>query len=103
MSAKPTFSEEIVAKVAHLARLELKPADLPPYHEGLSRILAWIEQMAAIDTQGIEPMAHPFDLAQPLREDKVTEADPEGKQQRKFQALAPAIAAGLYLVPKVIE
>ncbi len=55
--------------------------------------------MSAVDTEGVEPMAHPSDLALRLREDKVTEGD----RRAAFQAIAPETEAGLYLVPKVIE
>ena len=88
-----------VKKIAHLARLRITPEEALLYAESLSRILGLIEQMNAVDTSGVEPMAHPSEAALRLREDKVTEAD----QREKFQAIAPAVEAGLYLVPKVIE
>jgi len=55
--------------------------------------------MNAVDTKDIQPMAHPLDATQRLREDKVTEEN----QRDKFQAVAPSAEKGLYLVPKVIE
>ena len=55
--------------------------------------------MNAVDTSGVTPMAHPLDAVQRLREDAVTESD----QREHFQQVAPAVEAGLYLVPKVIE
>ena len=55
--------------------------------------------MQAIDTKGVEPMAHAQDLSQRLREDRVTEEN----RRAAFQAVAPDTEAGLYLVPKVIE
>jgi aspartyl-tRNA(Asn)/glutamyl-tRNA(Gln) amidotransferase subunit C len=58
-----------------------------------------IEQMQAVNTSGVEPMAHAQDLSQRLRDDAVTEAD----HRAAFQSVAPEIEAGLYLVPKVIE
>jgi aspartyl-tRNA(Asn)/glutamyl-tRNA(Gln) amidotransferase subunit C len=88
-----------VKKIAHLARLRITAEEAQLYADSLSRILGLIEQMNAVDTQGVEPMAHPSDTVLRLRADEVTEPD----QREKFQAIAPAVEAGLYLVPKVIE
>lgn len=88
-----------VKKIAHLARLEISEADIPLYARNLSNIIGLVAQMNAIDTAGIEPMAHPLDAKARLRLDKVTEVD----QRERFQSIAPQVAAGLYLVPKVIE
>lgn len=88
-----------VRKIAHLARLGILDKDIPAYASNLSRILDLVEQMNAVDTRGVEPMAHPLDAGQRLRADEVTEAD----QRDHFQKIAPQVEAGLYLVPKVIE
>ena len=88
-----------VEKIAHLARLQIDPADVPAYATNLSNILDLVEQMDAVDTEGVNPMAHPTDAVQRLREDVVTETD----QRDQFQAVAPQVENGLYLVPKVIE
>lgn len=88
-----------VEKIAHLARLAIVQEDVPAYAENLSKILSFVEQMNAVDTTGVEPMAHPLDVTQRLRPDVVT----EGEQRERFQAIAPQVEAGLYLVPKVIE
>lgn len=88
-----------VEKIAHLARLAISEDDVPVYAENLSRILSFVEQMNAVDTTGVEPMAHPLDVTQRLRADAVT----EDEQRERFQAIAPQVEAGLYLVPKVIE
>jgi len=88
-----------VEKIAHLARLAIDPADVPEYARNLSAILAFVEQLDAVDTEGVTPMAHPLDMAQRMRPDEVTETD----QRERFQAIAPAVEDGLYLVPKVIE
>ena len=88
-----------VQKIAHLARLKITATEADTYADSLSRILGLIEQMNAVDTEGVAPMAHPSDAALRLRDDAVTEVD----QREKFQAIAPAVEAGLYLVPKVIE
>ena len=88
-----------VKKIAHLARLEISDAEVAASTESLARILRLIEQMNAVDTKAVAPMAHPQDAALRLRDDRVSEPD----QRDKFQAIAPATEAGLYLVPKVIE
>jgi aspartyl-tRNA(Asn)/glutamyl-tRNA(Gln) amidotransferase subunit C len=89
-----------VEGIAHLARLEITEAQMPVYVESLSRIIDFVEQLSAADTAGVDPMAHPLaDQVQRLRPDEVTESD----QRDKYQRNAPSVAAGLYLVPKVIE
>jgi len=88
-----------VEKIAHLARLAISAADVPEYARNLSRILDLVEQMNAVDTDDVTPMAHPLELSQRLRPDQVTESD----QREHFQAIAPRVEDGLYLVPKVIE
>ncbi len=93
------MTEADVLAVAHLARLALKPEEIPLHAENLSKILDLVAQMDAVDTRDIQPMAHPLDISQPLREDKVTEPDLREKMQR----IAPLTENGLYLVPQVIE
>ena len=88
-----------VKKIAHLARLRVDEQEVGRYADSLSRILGLIEQMNAVDTTGIEPMAHPLDMHMRLRDDNPTECD----QREKFQKCAPEVEAGLYLVPRVIE
>lgn len=88
-----------VEKIAHLARLAIDEADVPGYTRDLSRILELVEQMNSVDTAGVEPLAHPLEAIQRLREDAVTETD----AREAFQVIAPAVEDGLYLVPKVIE
>jgi aspartyl-tRNA(Asn)/glutamyl-tRNA(Gln) amidotransferase subunit C len=90
---------EQVRRVAHLARIEVSDAEAQSTLGHLNGIFALIEEMQAIDTTGIEPMAHAQDLAQRLREDRVTETN----QRTAFQSIAPETERGLYLVPKVIE
>jgi len=94
-----SLSHDDVRKIAHLARLAVSEADVEVYARNLSGILDFVEQMEAVDTDHVAPMAHPQDTAQRLRDDVVAEGD----QRERFQALAPAVDAGLYLVPKVIE
>lgn len=88
-----------VKKIAHLARLGIDAQDIDAYAKDLSGILHLVEQMNAVDTDAVTPMAHPLDQAQRLRPDVVTESD----QHQLFQTQAPLVDAGLYLVPKVIE
>lgn len=88
-----------VERIAHLARLEVAESDIPEYARNLSNIFSLVEQMDAVDTHGVKPMAHPFDAVQRLRADEVTESN----QRDHFQQIAPKVADGLYLVPKVIE
>lgn len=88
-----------VEKIAHLARLAIDEGDIPLYAHNLSSILHLVEQMNAVDTGGVEPMAHPLAMPQRRRADEVTEAD----QRELFQSIAPQTEAGLYLVPKVVE
>jgi len=88
-----------VEKIAHLARLGLNEADIPRTTETLNNILGLIDQMQAVDTSGIEPLAHPLEATQRLRADVVTEEN----RRDAYQAIAPAVENGLYLVPKVIE
>jgi aspartyl-tRNA(Asn)/glutamyl-tRNA(Gln) amidotransferase subunit C len=95
MSLTPTDIE----KIAHLARLQIDDADVPHYSRDLSNIIDLVNQMEAVDTTGVTPMAHPQDAVQRLREDVVTEVN----QRDVFQSVAPSTEAGLYLVPKVIE
>ncbi len=88
-----------VEKIAHLARLQIDEAAIPEYTQNLSNILDLVNQMQAVDTSTVEPMAHPLDAVQRLREDQVTETD----QRDQLQQNAPAVEEGLFLVPKVIE
>jgi aspartyl-tRNA(Asn)/glutamyl-tRNA(Gln) amidotransferase subunit C len=88
-----------IKQVAHLARLELKPEQVEKYARELSNILEMVGQLVRADTSGTEPMAHPLDMSQRLRPDAVTESN----HREEFQAHAPSVKHGLYIVPKVIE
>jgi aspartyl-tRNA(Asn)/glutamyl-tRNA(Gln) amidotransferase subunit C len=90
---------EQVQRIAHLARVEISESEASTTRDHLNGIFELIEQMQAVNTSGVEPMAHAQDLSQRLRNDAVTEAD----RRAAFQAVAPETEAGLYLVPKVIE
>ena len=93
------LTKEDVVNIAHLARLAIDAKDIPEYEKNLSDILGLVEQMNQVDTENVEPMAHPLDAVQRLRDDEVTEAN----EREHFQSIAPETEAGLYLVPKVIE
>ena len=94
-----TLSADEVRHIAKLARIELADGDLDATQAKLNGIFGLIEEMQAVNTDGVEPMSHPQELAQRLRPDAVTETD----RRAAFQAVAPQTEAGLYLVPKVIE
>ena len=94
-----SLGPEEVKNIAHLARLSIDDTDLEPMAKSLSSILDLVAEMDAVDTQNIQAMAHPQDIAQRLRADEVLEEN----QRERFQKIAPQTEAGLYLVPKVIE
>ena len=94
-----SLTTDDVKKVALLARLAMTDAEIQTAHAQMSGIFGLIEEMQAGNTDGIAPMSHAQDLAQRLREDTVTEAN----QREQFQAIAPQVEKGLYLVPQVIE
>lgn len=91
--------DTVVKSIAQLAQLELKPEDIQENIDSMTSILDLVDQMQSVDTTGIEPMAHPLDTIQRLREDQVSEPN----QRELFQSIAPATEKNLYLVPKVIE
>jgi len=88
-----------VKAIAHLARLQINDADIKHYADSLSSILDLVAQMNSVNSDDVKPMAHPMDINQRLRIDDVREEN----QREHFQAIAPQIEDGLYLVPKVIE
>jgi len=93
------LSSDDVLRLAHLARIEITPAEGAEVRQKLDRIFELIGRLRAIDTHGVVPMAHAQEVTLPLREDLVTEHD----QHDLYQGLAPAVAHGLYLVPRVLE
>jgi aspartyl-tRNA(Asn)/glutamyl-tRNA(Gln) amidotransferase subunit C len=88
-----------IHKLCELARLAIAPEDVADVSAKLSDIVALVDQLQAVDAKNVTPMAHPLDRSQPLREDVITELD----EHQRFQANAPLVEGGLYLVPKVIE
>jgi aspartyl-tRNA(Asn)/glutamyl-tRNA(Gln) amidotransferase subunit C len=95
-----SLNRKDIENVAHLARLALSEAEVPIYVTSISRIIGLVGDLGRADTAKVEPMSHPLPgLSQRLRADVVTETD----QRTLFQANAPQVEAGLYLVPRVIE
>jgi len=94
-----SLSPDQIRRIARLARIAVREDESATVLERLNRVLGLIDQLQAVDTGDIEPMSHALDVVQPLRPDAVTETDLRGL----FQAAAPAVEDGLYLVPKVIE
>jgi aspartyl-tRNA(Asn)/glutamyl-tRNA(Gln) amidotransferase subunit C len=94
-----SLSTDDVKKVARLARLSMSEAEIQAAHAQMSNIFGLIEEMQAVNTDGIEPMSHSQELSQRLREDVVKETN----QRDLFQSVAPQVERGLYLVPQVIE
>jgi len=94
-----SLSLDDVSRIARLARIEISPAETVQTRDQLNGILSFVEQLQAVNTDDIAPMAHAVDVVQRLRPDAVTEAD----RRDAFQAIAPETEAGLYLVPQVIE
>ena len=88
-----------VENIAHLARLAVDEADIPQYAENLSSILGLVEQMNAVDTSGVEPMAHPFQLKNVLADDVPGEPLPV----EEALANAPARRGDSFRVPRVVE
>ena len=93
------LSPEEVKKIAFLARLSVKEENIEQYSQDLSGILDLVEQMDAANVADIEPMAHPQDAMQRLRDDAVTEIN----QRDKLMSNAPSTENGLFLVPKVLD
>lgn len=94
-----SLDKKTVQEIAVLSRLSVSDPESEELARDLSNILDLVEQMNSVDTSGIEPMAHPMDLAARLRDDVVTESD----DRQSYQAIAPEVESGHYLVPKVIE
>jgi aspartyl-tRNA(Asn)/glutamyl-tRNA(Gln) amidotransferase subunit C len=93
------LSAEQVRKIARLARIAVSDEQVNDYAGELSSILELVDQMERVDTSGVEPMAHPQNASQRPRPDEVTEPN----RRERYQAIAPAVEAGLYLVPRVVE
>ncbi len=88
-----------VEKIARLSRLSLTEAEKAQNLKELNDIFSLVGKMQTVNTDGIEPMAHPHEVALRLREDAVTETD----RAAEYQAVAPEVRNRLYIVPQVIE
>jgi aspartyl-tRNA(Asn)/glutamyl-tRNA(Gln) amidotransferase subunit C len=98
-----SLSAADIARIANLARLELQPDESARMLAQINGFFGLVETMRAVDTTGVEPLAHPYatvqDVTLRLREDQVSEPNQREANQRS----APAVENGLFLVPKVIE
>jgi aspartyl-tRNA(Asn)/glutamyl-tRNA(Gln) amidotransferase subunit C len=94
-----SLSHDQIRRIARLARIAIRPEESEAVRARLNRVLALVEELRAVDTAGVEPMAHAQEVVQRLRPDAATESD----QHALYQSVAPAVQDGLYLVPKVIE
>ncbi|MEZ5573624.1 MAG: Asp-tRNA(Asn)/Glu-tRNA(Gln) amidotransferase subunit GatC [Halioglobus sp.] len=88
-----------IEKIAELARIGIDEQEISQVTQRITEILQMVDQLQAVETLGVEPMANPLDATQRLRPDEVTEPN----RRDAFQAVAPAVENGLYLVPRVIE
>ena len=88
-----------IEKIAELARIRIAPDQIGQLTRRITEILQMVDQLQAVDTREVEPMANPLDAVQRLRPDEVTECN----RRDAFQAIAPAVENGLYLVPRVVE
>ncbi len=94
-----SLNKSEVGKIALLAKLHVNDTDVDEIADRITEILSLIDQMQAIDTESVEPMSHPLDAVQILREDVVTETN----HRDELQKLAPKAENGLYLVPQVLD
>jgi aspartyl-tRNA(Asn)/glutamyl-tRNA(Gln) amidotransferase subunit C len=93
------LNHDDIRRLARLARIAISADEVAAVQGKLDGVFALIARMNQVDTTGIEPMAHAQAVSLRLRDDRVSETD----QRDKFQAVAPRVEQGLYLVPKVIE
>jgi len=95
-----SLTRQDVEKISVLARLSISEQEMPVYVTSLSSIVDFVDELSRVQTDDIEPLAHPLEgQRQRLRADVVTETD----HHEKYQANAPAVQAGLYVVPRVID
>lgn len=94
-----SIEQDEIETIAELARIRIAAEEVEPVTDRITAILAMVDQLQDVDTSGIEPMANPLDAVARLRVDEVTEVN----QREAFQAIAPSVEDGLYLVPRVVE
>lgn len=93
------IGQDEIEKIAELARIRIAPGEIGDVTRRITEILGMVDQLQAADTRDVEPMPNPLDAVQRLRPDAVTEEN----RREAFQAIAPAVENGLYLVPRVVE
>lgn len=93
------IDNEVILNIAELAQLEVKDEMISQYADKMTAMLNLIEEMQSVNTDNIEPVSNPLDAVQTMRDDKVTEKD----LRDEYQAIAPEVDSGLYLVPRVVE
>ena len=94
-----SLNKKQVKEIAQLAKLSINDSEIEQSTIELNNILSLMAELAEIETDHVEPMAHPLEMSQRLREDVVSEAD----LSEEFQAIAPKTGKNHFLVPTVIE
>ena len=93
------IDKKVILDIAELAQLEVREESIAEYAEKMTAMLDLVEEMQSVSTEGVTPVSNPLDAVQRLREDKVTESN----LREAYQAIAPEVEQGLYLVPRVVE
>lgn len=94
-----TIDNATVTKIASLARIRVEEAEKAKYAAQIGGIMQWIEQLNAVPTDGVEPLANVSEIALTLRKDEVT----DGNKQADILANAPEATSGFFAVPKIVE
>lgn len=94
-----TIDNATVTKIASLARIRVEEDEKAKYAAQIGGIMQWIEQLNAVKTDGVEPLASVMDITLPLRKDEVT----DGNKQADILANAPEATSGFFAVPKIVE
>jgi aspartyl-tRNA(Asn)/glutamyl-tRNA(Gln) amidotransferase subunit C len=94
-----SVDDATVVRIARLARIGVKPEEIPTIAKNLNGILAWVEQLKEVDTEGVPPMTSVVEASLRMRADAVT----DGGQAEKILANAPEAIDGFFAVPKVLE
>jgi len=94
-----SVDQAAVRRIAHLARIAVTDAEVPHLQNEINAILAFVEELSAVDVSGVEPMTSVIPMKLPMREDIVT----DGEIEPLILANAPLAEDGFFVVPKVIE
>jgi aspartyl-tRNA(Asn)/glutamyl-tRNA(Gln) amidotransferase subunit C len=94
-----SITKDQAKKIAHLARIHVSDQEAEDYAQELTSILAWVEQLQAVDTEGVPQMTSVVEMALPMRADEVT----DGHYPEKIVQNAPTSQYGCFAVPKVVE